>query len=103
MTSVFKRPALILALLMPVPVLVTGCATAAYNIQEKFGIEKRDILVDRVTGVAKAQAEAKDEFQDALEAFRSVVAVDGGAAIPTPDFGASRSSNYAKRSANMRR
>jgi len=61
------------------PVFVTGCSTVAYTVQEKFGIEKRDILVDRVENVAKSQAEAKDEFEDALEAFRAVVAVDGGA------------------------
>ncbi len=78
MKFAFKPAALIFALLIPAPVLVTGCASAAYNIQEKFGIEKRDILVDRVTGVAKAQGEAKEEFEDALEAFRSVVDVNGG-------------------------
>lgn len=58
--------------------LLNGCATAAYNIQERFGIEKRDILVDRVASVAKSQTEAKEEFEDALEAFRAVVNVDGG-------------------------
>ena len=56
----------------------TGCSTAAYTIQEQFGIEKRDILVDRVGDVAKSQGEAQEEFKDALEAFRSVVAVDAG-------------------------
>jgi PAS domain-containing protein len=60
------------------PIIMTGCATAAYEVQERFGIEKRDILVNRIEDVAKSQAEAKDEFADALEAFRAVVAVDGG-------------------------
>jgi PAS domain-containing protein len=60
------------------PVFVSGCTTAAYNIQERFGIEKRDILVDRVQGVAKSQTEAKEEFEDALEAFRAVVDVNAG-------------------------
>ena len=60
------------------PGLLGGCTTAAYSIQERFGIEKRDILVDRVEGVASAQTEAKEEFADALEAFRAVVAVDAG-------------------------
>ncbi|GHA89104.1 DUF2959 domain-containing protein [Algimonas arctica] len=60
------------------PLLMTGCSTVAYTVQEKFGIEKRDILVDRVEGVAKSQTDTKEEFADALEAFRAVVAVDGG-------------------------
>lgn len=60
------------------PSLLTGCATASYNIQERFGIEKRDILVSRVESVAKSQTEAKEEFKDALDAFRAVVSVDAG-------------------------
>lgn len=60
------------------PVMLTGCATAAYQVQEKFGIEKRDILVDRVASAARSQTEAKEEFVDALTAFRAVVTVDGG-------------------------
>ena len=64
------------AALMCGPIMLSGCATAAYNIQERFGIEKRDILVDRVEDVSKAQTEAKEEFADALEAFRAVVNVE---------------------------
>ena len=66
------------AALMCAPILLSGCATAAYNIQEQFGIEKRDILVDRVQDVSKSQTEAKEEFANALEAFRAVVNVDAG-------------------------
>ena len=66
------------AALMCAPILLSGCATAAYNIQEKFGIEKRDILVDRVQDVSKSQTEAKEEFANALEAFRAVLNVDAG-------------------------
>lgn len=65
--------------------LLSGCATAAYNIQERFGIEKRDILVDRVAAVAKSQGEAKEEFKDALEAFRAVVDVNAGELEDTYD------------------
>lgn len=64
------------AALMCAPIMLQGCATAAYNIQEKFGIEKRDILVNRVEDVSKAQTEAKEEFANALEAFRAVVDVE---------------------------
>lgn len=65
----------LIAALMCAPIFISGCATASYNIQERFGIEKRDILVDRVGDVSKAQAEAKEEFTDALEAFRAIVNV----------------------------
>jgi len=75
----------LIGLLAITPIYVTGCATAAYSIQEKFGIEKRDILVDRVEDVSKSQNDAKEEFEDALEAFRAVVAIDGGELEQTYD------------------
>lgn len=74
----FLLTATLLAMTMGGASIITGCATAAYTIQEQFGIEKRDILVDRVGDVAKSQGEAQEEFKDALEAFRAVVAVDAG-------------------------
>ena len=67
------------------PATLTGCTTAGYAIQERFGIEKRDILVGRVEDVAKSQGEAKEEFEDALEAFRAVVDIDGGELEATYD------------------
>lgn len=85
MTHNLNKWAVTLGLLVLAPTYLTGCATAAYNIQEKFGIEKRDILVDRVIDVSKSQTEAKEEFEDALEAFRAVVAVDGGELEQTYD------------------
>ncbi|MEM7730177.1 MAG: DUF2959 family protein [Pseudomonadota bacterium] len=81
----FWRTATLLGALAIVPVHLTACATAAYEIQERFGIEKRDILVDRVADVAKAQTETQEEFADALEAFRAVVDVDGGELETTYD------------------
>ncbi|MAN45671.1 MAG: DUF2959 domain-containing protein [Alphaproteobacteria bacterium] len=57
---------------------VAGCSTAYYGAMEQFGYQKRDLLVSRVNEAAAAQEEAKVEFNDALEAFRSVVALDGG-------------------------
>lgn len=68
----------IIGALVLAPMFISSCSTVAYTVQERFGIEKRDILVDRVIGVAKSQNEAKEEFEDALEAFRAIVAVDGG-------------------------
>lgn len=74
-----------LGALVITPTFVAGCASTAYSIQERFGIEKRDILVNRVEDVAKSQNEAKEEFEDALEAFRAVVSVDGGELEETYD------------------
>lgn len=85
MDSRLTSPLRWLAGLMLTSLLLTGCATAAYSIQERFGIEKRDILVDRVAEAAKSQNDAKEEFTDALDAFRAVVAVDGGELEKTYD------------------
>ena len=55
-----------------------GCSSVYYDTLENFGIEKRDILVDRVKDGREAQADAQEEFKDALTQFRELVAVDGG-------------------------
>jgi hypothetical protein len=55
-----------------------GCRSAYYSTMEAFGVAKRDILAQRVTDARDAQAEARDQFADALEAFRSVQDFDGG-------------------------
>ncbi len=58
--------------------LTTACASATYGVLEQFGVEKRDILVDRVDDARDAQEDASVEFKDALEAFRAMVDVEGG-------------------------
>ena len=71
----------ILKTLIPVLMLgmaVSACQSAYYGAMERFGVEKRDILVDRVDDVRDEQSEARTEFADALEEFRSVVAINGG-------------------------
>ncbi|MEL6359821.1 MAG: DUF2959 domain-containing protein [Pseudomonadota bacterium] len=55
-----------------------GCATAYYSTLEQFGVEKRDILVDRVKEARGEQADAQEVFTSALDEFRSLVDVDGG-------------------------
>ena len=60
-------------------IAMTGCATTYYGTLEKFGVEKRDILVDRVKDARGEQAEAQETFASALEEFRALVNVDGGA------------------------
>ena len=69
----FIRPCLLLALLP-----LAGCQTAYYATMEKFGVEKREILVDRVQEARDAQQDTKQQFQSALEQFRSVVSFDAG-------------------------
>jgi len=59
-------------------VSATACQSVGYKIQEKLGVHKRDILVDRVQAGRDAQEDAKEQFQTALEAFRSVESFDGG-------------------------
>lgn len=55
-----------------------GCQSAYYATMEKVGVHKRDILVDRVEAARDSQQKAKEQFKDALERYRSVVAVQGG-------------------------
>ena len=57
---------------------LVGCRSTYYSTMEKFGIEKRDIMVDRVEDARDAQEESKETFSDALEAFTSVTGYDGG-------------------------
>lgn len=58
--------------------LFTSCRSATYAVKEKFGIEKRDILVSDVEAARDSQQAAKEQFASALEQFQSVVDVDGG-------------------------
>ena len=57
---------------------LVACQSAYYGALETVGIEKRDVLVDRVATARKAQAQAQEAYVDALDAFRAVVAFDGG-------------------------
>ena len=60
-------------------VLALGaCSKAYYSALEGVGIEKREILVDRVDDARDAQEDASEQFADALEQFRAVVEVDAG-------------------------
>ena len=58
--------------------LLASCATAYYRALETVGVEKRDILVDRVEDARDSQSDAKEQFTSALDRYRSVVNVDGG-------------------------
>lgn len=58
--------------------VLCGCQSAYYGTMEKFGVHKRDILVDRVEDARDAQNEAKEQFSSALEEFTSVMNFQGG-------------------------
>jgi len=56
--------------------LLGGCNSGLYyETREAFGTPKRDILVERVEDARDSQTQAKEDFADALEAFRAVVNV----------------------------
>ena len=59
-------------------ILTSSCRSTEYAVKEKFGIEKRDILVSDVEDARDSQEEAKEQFASALEQFQSVVDVNGG-------------------------
>ena len=67
----------VIILLVLIPTF-TSCSALYYGTMEKVGRHKREILVDRVESANKSQVKAQEEFQTALERFKSVVDFDGG-------------------------
>lgn len=59
-------------------IVLTGCQSAYYAAWEKVGVEKRDILVDRVENAKDSQEDAQEEFSSALEQFSALINFDGG-------------------------
>ncbi|MEO1575774.1 MAG: DUF2959 family protein [Pseudomonadota bacterium] len=57
---------------------LNACATVQYSALEKIGIEKRDILVDRVEDARDAQDETREELVSAYEALSELIGHDGG-------------------------
>lgn len=74
-----------LILALSVALALTGCQTVYYGALEKFGIEKRDVLVDRVEDARNQQTETKETFTDALEAFTALSNYEGGELEATYD------------------
>lgn len=73
MITLIRTPLLIVTLLA-----LAGCQAAMYRALESVGIEKREILVDRVEDARDSQEKAKEQFASALDQFRSVVQIEGG-------------------------
>jgi hypothetical protein len=67
----------VLGLVWPMLFMV-ACSSTYYKAMESVGIEKRDILVDRVEDARDAQDDAAEQFTSALDQFRSLVTIDGG-------------------------
>jgi ElaB/YqjD/DUF883 family membrane-anchored ribosome-binding protein len=57
----------------------SGCLRCGtyYDAMEKFGWEKRDLLVKRVDSAREAQQEAQQQFRDALREFQTLVGYKG--------------------------
>ena len=62
-----------------------GCSSVKYRALESIGIEKRDVLSDRVEDAADAQDDAAEQFASALEQFRATIEMDGGELEDTYD------------------
>jgi hypothetical protein len=65
---------MLLGLLLTLP----GCQKTYYNVLEKVGVEKRELLGTRVERAKESQQEAQEEFRDALEKFQAVTGHTGG-------------------------
>ena len=65
--------------------VLSGCQSAYYAAWEKVGVEKRDILVDRVENAKESQQEAQQQFTSALEQLTQLIDFDGGKIQATYD------------------
>ncbi len=57
---------------------LAGCESTYYSTMERLGIEKREILIDRVSDARDSQSEAQEQFASALEEYMALVDFDGG-------------------------
>lgn len=65
------------AVLAGAALLLGGCQGMYYGAMEKLGYEKRDLLVRDVGKAREAQADAKQQFESALEQFIAVTNFEG--------------------------
>jgi predicted nucleic acid-binding Zn-ribbon protein len=59
-------------------VVAVGCRSAYYAAWEKFGVEKRDLLKERVVEARDEQQEAGQQFKDAMTRLKEITSFDGG-------------------------
>ena len=65
-------------ILVSLLIFLTGCQSAYYAAWEKVGVEKRDILVDRVEDAKVSQENAQKQFSSALDEFSQLINFNGG-------------------------
>lgn len=65
-------------LLIVLSLFLFSCQSAYYAAWEKVGVEKRDILIDRVEDAKDSQQEAQQQFSSALEQLSALINFDGG-------------------------
>lgn len=70
-----KRVTIWLLLVAP---LICSCNSIYFSALEKIGIEKRELFIKRIKSARDSQVEAKEQFKNALEEYRSVISVEGG-------------------------
>jgi len=58
--------------------LSAACSSVYYSTLESFGVAKREVLAERVADGREDQQEAREQFESALEAFKSVTDFQGG-------------------------
>ncbi|GAC20555.1 DUF2959 domain-containing protein [Paraglaciecola arctica] len=65
-------------ILVSLIIFLAGCQSAYYAAWEKVGVEKRDILVDRVEDAKDSQEDAQQQFSSALDEFSQLINFNGG-------------------------
>jgi len=65
-------------IILPLLIMLAGCQSAYYAAWEKVGVEKRDILVDRVEDAKESQQDAQQQFSSALDEFSQLINFNGG-------------------------
>ena len=76
--TITRRHGTALLLAAALSLSLAACQSAYYGAMEKFGYEKRDILVKRVDDAREAQQEAKQQFESALAQFIATTNFSGG-------------------------
>ena len=64
--------------LMTAAMFVSACSSTYYRALESIGIEKRDVLVDRIDDARDSQSDAKEQFTSALDNYRELISIEGG-------------------------
>ena len=57
---------------------LTACESAYLATMEKFGVAKREILVDRIFDAREEQQEAKEQIQTTFDVFKELTGSTGG-------------------------